>query len=139
MKIKYCKFFKIIFSFKKVNSLYLLIQAIYIDYFVGWAGKIRTCACQSQSLVPYRLATAQYIYIVTLFSHTEFVVRFAHTTSVATAQYINLTVSIGDFSVFPQYKIWGEYWDSNPGSPVPQTGALTNYAILTISCGHLLF
>ena len=60
VKIKYCKFFKIIFSFKKVNSLYLLIQAIYIDYFVGWAGKIRTCACQSQSLVPYRLATAQY-------------------------------------------------------------------------------
>ena len=25
----------------------------------GWAGGIRTHACQSQSLVPYRLATAQ--------------------------------------------------------------------------------
>ena len=37
VKIKYCKFFKIIISFKQVNSLYLLIQAIYIDYFVGWA------------------------------------------------------------------------------------------------------
>ena len=47
-------------SGKQVNSLYLLIQAIYINYIVGWAGKIRTCACQSQSLVPYRLATAQY-------------------------------------------------------------------------------
>ena len=25
----------------------------------GWAGRIRTCACQDQNLVPYRLATAQ--------------------------------------------------------------------------------
>ncbi len=26
----------------------------------GWAGRIRTSACQDQNLVPYRLATAQY-------------------------------------------------------------------------------
>ncbi len=46
--------------------------------------------CQIQSLVPYRLATAQ-------------------------------------------YKIkWGGRWDSNPRSPVPQTGALTNYATSTM-------
>ena len=27
---------------------------------------------------------------------------------------------------------WGGRWDSNPRSPVPQTGALTNYATSTI-------
>ena len=27
----------------------------------GWAGRIRTSACQDQNLMPYRLATAQYI------------------------------------------------------------------------------
>ena len=35
-----------------------------------------------------------------------------------------------------QYKLslykWGGRWDSNPWSPVPQTGALTNYATSTI-------
>ena len=30
-------------------------------------------------------------------------------------------------------KVWGGRWDSNPRSPVPQTGALTNYATSTIS------
>ena len=29
-------------------------------YLYGWAGRIRTCACQDQNLVPYRLATAQF-------------------------------------------------------------------------------
>ena len=29
--------------------------------------------------------------------------------------------------------LWGGMWDSNPRSPVPQTGALTNYAKSTIS------
>ena len=28
--------------------------------------------------------------------------------------------------------LWGGRWDSNPRSPVPQTGALTNYATSTI-------
>ena len=28
---------------------------------------------------------------------------------------------------------WGGIWDSNPWSPVPQTGALTNYAKSTIT------
>ncbi len=27
---------------------------------------------------------------------------------------------------------WGGRWDSNPRSPVPQTGALTSYATSTI-------
>ena len=27
----------------------------------GWDGRTRTCECQSQSLVPYRLATSQYL------------------------------------------------------------------------------
>ena len=27
---------------------------------------------------------------------------------------------------------WGRVWDSNPRSPVPQTGALTSYAKSTI-------
>ncbi len=34
------------------------------NIYTGWAGGIRTHACQSQSLVPYRLATAQYIKIL---------------------------------------------------------------------------
>ena len=29
--------------------------------------------------------------------------------------------------------LWGGMWDSNPRSPVPQTGALTNYATSTIT------
>ena len=29
-------------------------------FIFGWAGRIRTSACQDQNLVPYRLATAQY-------------------------------------------------------------------------------
>ena len=29
----------------------------------GWAGRIRTSACQDQNLVPYRLATAQYLFV----------------------------------------------------------------------------
>ena len=29
--------------------------------------------------------------------------------------------------------LWGGMWDSNPRSPVPQTGALTNYAKSTVS------
>ena len=33
----------------------------------------------------------------------------------------------------PIFKIkWGGRWDSNPRSPVPQTGALTNYATSTM-------
>ena len=28
--------------------------------------------------------------------------------------------------------LWGGRWDSNPRSPVPQTGALTNYATSTV-------
>ncbi len=64
-----------------------------MSFYLGWAGGIRTHACQSQSLVPYRLATAQCYLIL--------------------------------------YK-WGGRWDSNPRSPVPQTGALTNYATSTI-------
>ena len=31
-------------------------------FIYGWAGRIRTCACQDQNLVPYRLATAQQRY-----------------------------------------------------------------------------
>ena len=31
----------------------------------GWGGRIRTDGCQSQSLVPYRLATPQYAILVT--------------------------------------------------------------------------
>ncbi len=31
--------------------------------------------------------------------------------------------------------MWGGYWDSNPGPPEPQSGALTNCAIPTISTG----
>ncbi len=27
----------------------------------GWDGRTRTCECQSQSLVPYRLATSHYL------------------------------------------------------------------------------
>ena len=30
----------------------------------GWDGKTRTCEYQSQSLVPYHLATSQYVNIV---------------------------------------------------------------------------
>ncbi len=32
----------------------------------------------------------------------------------------------------PNIKYWGGRWDSNPRSPVPQTGALTNYATSTV-------
>ena len=31
----------------------------------------------------------------------------------------------------PNVFIWGGRWDSNPRSPVPQTGALTSYATST--------
>ena len=41
----------------KINNF----QKLKVAYLIGWAGGIRTHACQSQSLVPYRLATAQYI------------------------------------------------------------------------------
>lgn len=49
----------------KVYSFIVTIRATSILNEValnlGWAGEIRTHECQSQSLVPYRLATAQYI------------------------------------------------------------------------------
>jgi hypothetical protein len=32
----------------------------------GWGGRIRTCACRDQNPVPYRLATPQYVYAVTV-------------------------------------------------------------------------
>ena len=37
----------------------------------------------------------------------------------------------------PNIKLWGGRWDLNPRSPVPQTGALTNYATSTIIMAHL--
>ena len=37
----------------------------------GWDGRIRTDECQSQSLVPYRLATSQYLVYHIHVGHTE--------------------------------------------------------------------
>ena len=37
-----------------------------------------------------------------------------------------------DLQIFHDLFKWGGRWDSNPRSPVPQTGALTNYATSTI-------
>ena len=34
---------------------------------------------------------------------------------------------------------WGRVWDSNPRSPVPQTGALTSYAKSTIFIIRFLY
>ena len=36
------------------------------------------------------------------------------------------------------YFRWGGRWDSNPRSPVPQTGALTNYATSTMSHAFII-
>ena len=44
---------KMKFLFKKFHLVFFILN------FFGWAGWIRTNACESQSLVPYRLATAQ--------------------------------------------------------------------------------
>ena len=90
----------------------------------GWGGRIRTAACQSQSLVPYRLATPQYYLIVFILcirlmlgarhSHADTVTRCASNSlsSLATPQYL----------IFK----WGGRWDLNPRPLVPQTSALTN-------------
>ena len=40
-------------------NLYLTTNHVVRYSIYGWAGRIRTCACQDQNLVPYRLATAQ--------------------------------------------------------------------------------
>ena len=44
---------------------------------------------------------------------------------------------IGNIGLIKAIKnLWGGMWDSNPRSPVPQTGALTNYATSTIVYVH---
>ena len=45
---------------------------------------------------------------------------------------------LGYSPMYLYYIKWGGVWDSNPRSPVPQTGALTNYAKSTIQIMHLL-
>ena len=49
------------YDFKKIKNSELAYLKLFQSFYFGWAGGIRTHACQSQSLVPYRLATAQYI------------------------------------------------------------------------------
>ena len=71
------------------------------------ASWIRTSECRSQSPVPYRLAIA--LNICYQASHTAQVMCPARSVC---------------------HK--GGYWDSNPGPPEPQSGALTNCAISTI-------
>ena len=81
---------------KKIDNLLSKI----VDFF-GWGGGIRTHECSSQSAVSYRLTTPQ----------CELV--------------FNLDKGFG--RVFAKaFFMWGGRWDSNPRSPVPQTGALTN-------------
>ena len=55
--------------------------------------------------------------IIIMFPHYKSVVHYVHT-------------ALGGYNLI--YK-WGGRWDSNPRSPVPQTGALTNYATSTIN------
>ena len=81
---------------------------------VGWDGGIRTHVCQSQSLVPYRLAT----------SHRQ---GEAEGGPERTPRPSRLEV------------IWGGRWDSNPRSSEPQSDALTNYATPTIGLNGLSF
>ena len=70
-----------------------------VCFLIGWGGRIRTYECSSQSAVSYRLTTPQNIKL--------------NYTNEASAK-------------LPRLQLWGGRWDSNPRSPVPQTGALTN-------------
>ncbi len=52
-----------------IFTTFIYIRSFTSAFIFGWAGRIRTSACQDQNLVPYRLATAQYQYTFFRYQH----------------------------------------------------------------------
>ena len=104
--------------------------------FCGWAGLARfeypkgTCSLRSRRdvLRTLFLPTTQHIQN----KKTVALLRFFYLVGLARFELAHAWVKVMCLTAWLQPIIWGGSWDSNPRSPVPQTGALTNYATSTI-------